>query len=118
MTRVNVGDGSWQLFVKDAPVPGQITFDLSQFDEAEPFSGIRCPCCRWRPLASSRWNCACVGGPEPHFDGCGTTWNTFATRGRCPGCHHQWYWTSCLRCAQWSRHQDWYEDDEAGGGSA
>ena len=43
-------------------------------------------------------------------DACGTAWNTFATRGRCPGCAHQWRWTSCLRCDQWSPHGDWYEE--------
>ena len=47
--------------------------------------------------------------PEPPFDGCGTSWNTFLTRGRCPGCRHQWQWTSCLRCHGWSLHEDWYE---------
>jgi hypothetical protein len=43
------------------------------------------------------------------FDGCGARWNTFTTRGKCPGCRHQWQWTSCLRCLGWSLHEDWYE---------
>ena len=47
--------------------------------------------------------------PEPPFDFCLTSWNTFATHGRCPGCRHQWIWTSCLRCEEWSLHEDWYE---------
>ena len=84
----------------DAPAP----------DDEDVFSAIRCPCCHWRPDASSRWSCLCIDTPEPYFEGCGTTWNTFSTRGRCPGCGHQWRWTSCLRCAAWSPHSDWYED--------
>jgi hypothetical protein len=49
------------------------------------FEGIRCPVCAWRPDASSLWCCACVGTPEPPFAACGTFWNTFDTRGQCPG---------------------------------
>jgi len=62
-----------------------------------------------RPDASSRWCCHPHETPEPFFPGCGTVWNTFSTRGRCPGCDHQWLWTSCLSCGEWSLHQDWYE---------
>jgi hypothetical protein len=75
-------------------------------DEAS--NRIRCPICRWQPVPSSMWSCLGADGPEP-FQGCGTVWNTFSTRGRCPGCHHQWHWTSCLRCEGWSLHEDWYE---------
>ena len=64
---------------------------------------IRCPRCRWRPRRGDRWYCS-----RP---GCGTSWNTFQTRGRCPGCGHQWTMTACLACHQWSRHLDWYEGD-------
>ena len=78
-------------------------------DHAEPdFSRIRCPLCHWRPRASSRWFCDDCGYPEHFFDGCGTTWNTFNTRGLCPGCAHQWRWTACLRCDGWSLHEAWY----------
>jgi len=73
------------------------------------FHGIRCPRCHWQPISSSRWTCEASAAPEPFFHGCRTQWNTFATRGRCPGCAHLWRWTSCLRCAQWSLHEDWYE---------
>jgi hypothetical protein len=76
------------------------------------FSRIRCPLCRWQPTASSQWYCS--DAPEfPHFfyHGCGTSWNTFETRGRCPGCDHQWTWTDCHRCWQSSPHDDWYEDE-------
>lgn len=71
---------------------------------------IRCPLCLWQPNAASRWCCNCVGTPEPRFDSCGTVWNTFDTHGRCPGCGHQWRWTTCLRCATASPHEDWYEE--------
>jgi hypothetical protein len=78
-------------------------------DDESAFERIRCPLCDWRPSASSVWSCLSHGTPEPPFEGCGTVWNTFTTAGRCPGCQHQWRWTSCLRCAGWSPHDDWYE---------
>lgn len=74
---------------------------------------IRCPLCMWQPGRSSLWYCVDTGHPEYFFDACGTGWNTFDTRGRCPGCLHQWRWTSCLACAGWSLHEDWYEKDDA-----
>lgn len=61
--------------------------------------GIRCPKCAWEPAKADRWLC------EP---GCGTVWNTFETHGGCPGCSKQWTETVCLRCHQWSPHDDWY----------
>jgi len=61
---------------------------------------IRCPRCRWRPDAGSRWQCSC-----------GAVWNTFRTRGRCPDCTHQWTRTMCLACKRWSPHDAWYEGD-------
>ena len=76
------------------------------------FAGIRCPLCRWRPARSSRWVCVSVGHPENYFDGCHARWNTFETRGVCPGCSHQWKWTMCLSCHKASPHEDWYEDRE------
>jgi hypothetical protein len=78
-------------------------------DGDEGFERIRCPLCNWRPTPSSRWSCRVEGTPEPPFDWCGTVFNTFLTRGRCPGCQHQWQWTSCLRCQGASPHEDWYE---------
>jgi hypothetical protein len=78
-------------------------------DDENAFERIRCPLCDWRPSPSSVWCCAAEGTPEPPFDWCGTQWNTFTTQGRCPGCQHRWRWTSCLRCAGWSLHADWYE---------
>jgi hypothetical protein len=62
---------------------------------------IRCPRCAWEPAKDDRWRC------EP---GCGHVWNTFDTHGVCPGCNTQWAETVCLRCHQWSRHDDWYAE--------
>jgi hypothetical protein len=39
---------------------------------------------------------------------CLFVWNTFDTRGVCPGCGYQWQETCCPRCKQWSPHKDWY----------
>jgi hypothetical protein len=89
--------------------PEETTDKAAQLDDEKPdFSRIRCPLCRWRPAASSLWYCDDCGYPEYFFDGCGTAWNTFATRGLCPGCGHQWRWTACLNCAGWSLHEEWY----------
>ena len=63
---------------------------------------IYCPLCEYVPRASDRWMC------EP---GCGTIWNTFETRARCPGCQKRWRHTCCPACARWSRHEDWYHDE-------
>ena len=93
------------------PVGGQKLFTVPTIDDDESFDRIRCPLCQWHPRPSSVWCCFGLGTPEPGFNGCGTEWNTFSTGGRCPGCQHQWQWTSCLRCAGWSRHEDWYETD-------
>jgi hypothetical protein len=91
----------------------EFTIDIaSLLDEKEFFAGIRCPLCEWRPDDSCLWCCAREGTPEPPFPACGAVWNTFRTHGRCPGCSHQWTWTSCLRCSGWSLHEDWYEDEE------
>jgi len=90
----------------------EIVVDVADREDDDASSGIRCPLCLWHPSASSRWCCFWGDGPEPFFEACWTEWNTFATRGRCPGCSHQWQWTSCLRCGEWSRHEDWYEEHE------
>jgi len=60
---------------------------------------IYCPQCDWRPQAEDRWECV---------PSCGTVWNTFWTRGVCPGCAVKWPITQCLVCWQYSRHEDWY----------
>jgi hypothetical protein len=69
-------------------------------DDVGDFMRIRCPACQWQPGKEDAWVC------DP---GCGHRWNTFATRGRCPGCDKQWRETACLRCAVWSPHEEWYE---------
>jgi DNA-directed RNA polymerase subunit RPC12/RpoP len=81
---------------------------IEPHDDEAP-RGIRCPLCSWRPSPSCRWACFWIDTPEPFFASCGASWNTFTTRGRCPGCGHQWKWTSCLSCGEWSLHEDWYE---------
>lgn len=77
--------------------------------ELPDFSRIRCPFCKWQPKPTDRWFCAPCDYPEFFAEGCGACWNTFMTRGLCPGCGHQWRWTSCLNCSGWSLHEDWYE---------
>lgn len=90
------------------------THEFDDFVETEKlkdtptnFSRIRCPLCSWQPKKSSRWCCSDFGS---HY-GCGTEWNTFDTRGHCPGCNYQWKWTDCLRCFRSSPHEAWYEDE-------
>ena len=78
--------------------------------EDEAHLRIRCPLCEWEPGPGSEWACVRIDVPEGFRGGCGTVWNTFATRGRCPGCQYQWKWTKCLRCGGWSLHEDWYEE--------
>jgi hypothetical protein len=103
------------LFRKSADFDKYLETGEQTKDRTTDFSRIRCPLCRWQPRASSRW--FCIDAPDyPHFfyGGCGKIWNTFETRGLCPGCGHQWTWTDCLRCYGSSPHEAWYEDDETG----
>ncbi|MGH9320706.1 MAG: hypothetical protein ACRD21_10115 [Vicinamibacteria bacterium] len=62
---------------------------------------IRCPKCGWEPRRDSLWSCSCFHA-----------WNTFDTRGLCPECGRKWVETQCPRCHEWSRHEEWYEEDE------
>jgi hypothetical protein len=103
-----------RLFLKDDRALHPITVNVSGPDYDEAFGGIRCPLCSWRPSLSSRWCCNCGDTPEPFFEGCGMVWNTFSTQGCCPGCSHQWRWTSCLRCGKSSLHKDWYGERDGG----
>jgi hypothetical protein len=99
-------------FFQRGHLPQEGVEELFQLDDDETnFSRIHCPLCEWQPSASSLWYCGDWGDPEYFFDGCGMQWNTFETRGLCPGCAHQWRWTSCLRCEGWSLHEDWYVED-------
>lgn len=88
--------------------------DSKLADRAAP-GRIRCPRCRWQPQRRHMWTCTPAGAPEYFDKGCGTAWNTFDTRGRCPGCSYQWRHTMCLACGGWSAHDDWYEPDGKGG---
>jgi DNA-directed RNA polymerase subunit RPC12/RpoP len=100
------------LLRESVPPDNRVLDETRRSSDETATSRIRCPLCSWQPEASSRWCCSCVGTPEPRFESCGTVWNTFDTRGRCPGCGHQWRWTTCLRCAAASLHEDWYEDSD------
>jgi hypothetical protein len=106
---IEFGGYGLHLLKKPDPLRDQELLTVFGEDEDQAFERIRCPLCQWHPTPSSVWCCFGLGTPEPGFNGCGTEWNTFSTRGRCPGCQHQWQWTSCLRCAGWSLHEDWYE---------
>ncbi|MCB0212460.1 MAG: hypothetical protein KDJ52_24165 [Anaerolineae bacterium] len=98
---------------RDLPQPEKILErKLELTDETSAFGGIRCPLCQYRPKASDRWYCGSNRAPEGFTGGCGTSWNTFTTQGLCPGCGHQWRWTSCPRCHRWSLHKDWYGDEK------
>ncbi len=91
----------------------EIAEKLAELDKEEnEFGRIRCPLCHWQPTASSLWCCGTCDHPEYFFRGCGTMWNTFTTRGLCPGCAHQWRYTACLRCKGWALHEDWYVGSE------
>ena len=87
-------------------LPGVVPFDDANVREGQR---VRCPKCLWQPASSDRWMCVSQGAPEYFELGCGTAWNTFETQGVCPGCQHQWQWTSCFACDQWSPHEEWYE---------
>ena len=101
----------WYLFQKNL-TSKDLPETTEEIEEVTEFSGIRCPLCHWQPRPSSRWCCADCDAPEFFFSGCGMVWNTFETRGICPGCQHQWQWTTCLACWGWSLHEDWYVDQE------
>jgi hypothetical protein len=72
----------------------------NQKDEGDGGKRIRCPRCSWEPQPKDRWSCSCLH-----------VWNTFDTGGVCPACTRHWQETQCLRCLEWSRHDDWYADD-------
>jgi hypothetical protein len=98
--------------LKKSEAPKIVTDEKTTPDRDTSTPRIRCPKCGWQPDRSSRWFCVSGPGPEPPFESCGTAWNTFDTGGRCPGCSHQWQWTTCLHCHEWSPHLEWYEDGE------
>src|SRR5215510_4975685 len=83
--RDSPGTARW-LLKRDLRIDWRVGTRPAPADDDTAFSRIRCPVCSWQPDASSRWCCDWVGTPEPFFESCGTVWNTFETRGRCPGC--------------------------------
>jgi hypothetical protein len=85
--------------------------DVEGLEDSDGRRGIRCPLCRWQPDRSCKWQCGDAGPPENFQGGCGTVWNTFETSGKCPGCGHQWRFTSCFACLQWSPHEAWYFEE-------
>lgn len=68
------------------------------FGSARP--GLACPGCGAAPRVGQRWVC------DP--DGCGSTFDTFATRGACPACGARFPWTECLACGARFSHAAWY----------
>lgn len=100
------------MFLKESRKVEDIVGEKIRHDEDDSLQGIRCPLCAWRPSPRDLWCCLRLSdSPEPPFPSCGTFWNTFSTHGKCPGCRHQWTWTTCFQCHEWSLHADWYEDD-------
>jgi hypothetical protein len=82
---------------------GHFHFDVKSKEEQKNAAGhsrIRCPKCQWIPHSHDRWMCHC------HH-----VWNTFDTRGKCPGCAFQWTQTMCLACLKFSEHEAWYETE-------
>ena len=55
------------------------------FTSGEPRQDIACPGCGFAPFVGMQWSCS--------PDGCGGTFDTFATRARCPHCDAQFAWT-------------------------
>ena len=97
----------------DAPTKGVVDVVDEIIDKIRRHR-VRCPSCGWQPGPASQWGCVTTEAPEHFSPGCGTSWNTFQTRGRCPGCSHQWKYTACLNCHAWAKHEEWYsfEDDD------
>jgi hypothetical protein len=97
------------LLFQKSRMPEEIIDEAFQLNDTDSeFSRIRCPLCQWQPNSSSLWECVDCDQPEYFYNACGMVWNTFSTHGHCPGCGHQWRWTSCLNCWEWSLHEDWY----------
>jgi len=61
---------------------------------------IACPACGFSPFAGMMWMCA--------PDGCGTSFDTFATRAHCPQCGAHFQWTACPACGKATAHEAWY----------
>ena len=114
VTRSGAGDDGLR-HARDMSRIAPVAFDKRDFQidqqqaTAPKRNRIRCPVCKWQPGRRNRWYCLPMGAPEHFSGGCGHGWNTFDTRGLCPGCSYQWRHTSCLSCGVTSVHEDWYE---------
>lgn len=88
---------------------GRLKELLDKFGERFGRPKIRCPLCAWQPRREDLWACSCL-----------FQWHTFDTGGVCPACDYQWQDTKCFQCHQWSKHVDWYadEDDDGSEGGA
>jgi hypothetical protein len=84
---------------RPSKAPPQRTLSAAELEKifGPELAGIRCPRCQWKPRAKVLWSCKC-----------GHHWNTFDTRGVCPGCTYQWELTECLHCGATSPHLEWY----------
>jgi len=63
---------------------------------------IRCPKCTWEHDWNPHWGC----------ERCHAIFDTFVTRATCPDCAKTWADTLCPSCSRWSRHDDWYCEDD------
>jgi hypothetical protein len=90
--------GSFSAFRPSKPPP-QRRLSAAEIEKifGPELPGIRCPKCRWKPRTEYRWSCKCEH-----------QWNTFDTRGLCPGCGYQWESTACPQCGEMSPHSEWY----------
>jgi tetratricopeptide (TPR) repeat protein len=76
-------------------IRGSVNRSAEESDQV--LSQVSCPRCRYSPASADCWKC-----------NCGHSWNTFDTRGLCPGCGYQWKETVCPLCGEMSPHTDWY----------
>ena len=99
-----------QLFVKDDKAPDRITTRYPDWTTTRRSARSAVRPAVGAPRLEPLVLCLCRHS-EPSFEGCGMVWNTFSTRGCCPGCSHQWRWTSVFDVAS-GRCTDWYEREK------
>jgi hypothetical protein len=75
-------------------------------ERVEPRPNIACPLCAYVPHIGELWSCT--------PDGCGGSFDTFATRAKCPHCQAQFAWTACPQCSKVSAHRAWYRTPAIG----
>lgn len=71
-------------------------------DEYPKRKSINCPKCGWVPDGKPHWGC----------EKCGTTFDTFETKAKCPNeeCGNSWELTQCIACGKRIPHKDWYSE--------